>query len=832
MNSLWQDVRFGFRAVRRSPGASSLAVCVLALGVGLSTATFSIVNAALFRPLPVRASDRLVYEYPILPGGGRTAMTDFGVLEFLRQHGDVFESVTAHSPHTDLIRAADRSVTAAGEIVTANYFDVLGVRMASGRRFGPAEDALNTTERAIVISDDLWTRLFDRDPAAIGARVRLAGHTFTIVGVTVPTFRGLSSPWAPTEWWATAPQYYGADYRYFGTGVIGRIRPGISLEQAHAAVATQNELMWMARDAAAVVSLPKGRVPSVILLPVDTVRAPFHPDDEVVPARLSAAVGVVVAMVLLVATVNIIGVLRARNLARASEMAIRRAIGARGVQLLRQLASESLVLSLAGGTVGVLIALALVGMYRRLTPARYVVDVPFDWRVMGFTLGLAMAIGVLIALATGWQALRANVSGVLGRGGMTVARPTRRLRHALVIPQVAVSLLLLLVAGVHVRALAGIEGAQVGIALGDTAMFDVGWIDDGAPALRRSTPAMAEEQAARSRAFLRSLLDGLHAALGTAAGTVALTDRSPIEDRAEPPSAFVSEAAVGGEVDAFPLSVSPGYFATIGTRVLAGREFDARDVRQSPLVAVVSQSVADRLWPDQSAIGRRLAQAGASTSRSQPVWLTVIGVVADVHPILRPGATTPMVYVSLAQQWRPSVMRVITRTAGMPPSLVAAVTQAVRTADPRADVFHARRLSQVAGEMLYPRRTAATILTMSGLIGLLLAAIGLYAVVSQSVAQRMRELSIRIAVGASRGAVVGLVLREGLVVVAAGIAIGVPLSFVALRVTATLVGSVPVVDPLAFIVGTAVVAGATLLACYGPARRAASVDPSEALRSE
>jgi hypothetical protein len=587
---------------------------------------------------------------------------------------------------------------------------------------------LNTTERAMVISDDLWTRLFDRDPAAIGARVRLAGHIFTIVGVTPSAFRGLSSPWSPTEWWVTAPQYYGADYRYFGTGVIGRLAPGVSLEQARVAVATQSELMWMARDAAAAVSLPKGRVPSAILLPADSVRAPFQPDDEVVPARLSAAVGVVVAMVLLVATVNIIGVLRARNVARASEMAIRRAIGAPAL--------------------------------RRSAPA------------------------------------------------MAEEQAARS------------------------RALAGIEGAPVGIALGDTAMFDVGWIDDGDPALRRSTPAMAGEQAARSRAFLRSLLDGLHAALGTAAGTVALTDRSPMGDRAEPPSAFVSEAAVGGAVDAFPLSVSPGYFATIGTRVLAGREFDARDVRQSPLVAVVSQSVADRLWPGQTAIGQRLARYSASAARSQFAWLTVVGVVADVHPILRPSATTPMVYVSLTQQWRPSVMHVITRTAGMPASLVAAVTHVVRTTDVRADVRRARRLSQVAGEMLYPRRTAAAILTLSGLIGLLLAATGLYAVVSQSIALRLRELAIRVAVGADRWAVVALVLREGLVVAAVGIAIGVPLSLVALRATATLVGFVPAADPLSFSIGIAVVVAATLFACYGPARRAAAVDPIVALRRE
>jgi predicted lysophospholipase L1 biosynthesis ABC-type transport system permease subunit len=242
--------------------------------------------------------------------------------------------------------------------------------------------------------------------------------------------------------------------------------------------------------------------------------------------------------------------------------------------------------------------------------------------------------------------------------------------------------------------------------------------------------------------------------------------------------------------------------------------------------------VADRLWPDQSAIGRRLAQAGASTSRSQPAWLTVIGVVVDVHPILRPSAATPMVYVSLTQQWRPSVRHVITRTAGMPASLVAAVTQVVRTTAVRADVLHARRLSQVAGEMRYSRRTAAAILTLSGLIGLLLAATGLYAVVSQSIAQRVRELSIRIAVGADQWAVMALVLREGLMVAAAGIAIGVPLSLVALRATATLVGAVPAADPLTFVIGIAVVAGTTLLACYGPARRAASVDPIEALRSE
>lgn len=382
--------------------------------------------------------------------------------------------------------------------------------VAFGRGFLPAEDQLGTTEKAMVISDDLWTRFFKRAPYIIGTRVRLGANTFTIVGVTPPEFRGLSNPWTPTQWWVTAPQYFGAEYARYSTGVIGRLRRGITLEQARAAIAIQNEQSWRERRSAWAASGNDRPANPAVLLPVDSVRAPFWPDSEVIPVRLSAAVSVVVAMVLLVAAVNIAGILRARSLMRTSEIATRRALGAGAVRLARQLILESVLLSLVSGVLGLVLARWVIEVYRRVTPDRYVVDVPFDWRVMAFTFCICVSIGVLIALAPAFQALRVNITETLGSGGVGVTRRSRtRLRHAVVIPQVAVSLLLLLAAGVHVRALARIELAPVGPDLASTAMFDVAWIEDAPRALRRTDSESEEQQAAQSRKFLASVLDRL-----------------------------------------------------------------------------------------------------------------------------------------------------------------------------------------------------------------------------------------------------------------------------------------------------------------------------------
>jgi putative ABC transport system permease protein len=829
-DGVWQDVRFGLATLRRAPGFSSLAIVVLALGVGLNTAVFSIVNAVFFQSIPVAQPDRLVYEYQILPRYRQIFITDFRVLDFLRKSDDVFSGLTAHWELPARLRVGDESVTAAGELVTANYFDVLGVQMALGRAFVPAEDRLSTTERAIVISDDLWTRFFKRRPGILGTEVRLGTHTFTVVGVAVPGFHGLSNPWSPAQWWVTAPQFYGADYVHFSTGLIGRLKPGVTLPQARAAIAVQNEQFWREQRESGSAST---RTPPAVLLPIRTVRTPFNPDDEVVPLRLAVAVSVVVALVLLVAAANIAGILRARGVTRTPEIAVRRALGAGAARLVRQLVAESLALSVAGSTVGLVLARWLVGLYRAVTPDRYVVAVPLDWRVVAFTLVACVSIGVLIGLAPAVQSLRVNVVAALGSGA-AATRPTRaRLRHAVVIPQVAVSLLLLLVAGVHVRALAGIELTPVGLDLGRTAMLDVGLVEDDSRPFGPTPPDLEARRAARSRAFLQALLERLQNM--PELGSLALADGSPIEDHQGTPPSFIGERAfAAGDrtgAGAYRLGVSGGYFEAVGTPVRAGRDFDARDVRESPSVAIISQAVATQLWPGQSPLGKRLTAYNSSLVSPQVNWLTVVGVVADVHPILRPDVVTPMVYVPLTQQWRPSVSRLIAHTAQMPPALVASLTATVRAADPRADVARARFLSDIAGEMLYPRRVAATILTASGLIGLLLAAVGLYAVVSQSIAQRTRELSIRMAIGANRWTITALVLREGLVVTAFGAAIGVPLALAALTMTATLVGPLPVRDPIAFAAATILVAATTMLACYGPARRAAGADLAATLRS-
>ena len=313
----------------------------------------------------------------------------------------------------------------------------------------------------MVISDDLWTRFFKRTPGIVGTHVRLGTNTFTIVGVTPPEFRGLSNPWSPTQWWVTAPQYFGAKYAAYGTGVIGRLgrsrwtRPGWRSPSRTSSSGASGAANWVTSE--------KDRPANpAVLLPVGSVRAPFWPDSEVIPVRLSAAVSVVVAMVLLVAMANVAGILRARSLMRTSEIAIRRALGAGAVRLGRQLIFESLLLSLVSGILGLILARWILAVYRRVTPDRYVVDVAFDWRVMAFTFGICVGIGVLIALAPAFQALRVNVMPHWGTAERRATRARRtRLRHAVVIPQVGFSLLLLLVAGVHVRALARIELARL-----------------------------------------------------------------------------------------------------------------------------------------------------------------------------------------------------------------------------------------------------------------------------------------------------------------------------------------------------------------------------------
>jgi len=386
-----------------------------------------------------------------------------------------------------------------------------------------------------------------------------------------------------------------------------------------------------------------------------------------------------------------------------------------------------------------------------------------------------------------------------------------------------------------VRALAQLEMTDPGYDLDRLSVLDVGLLNNRSPASGQPSPALEEENADRHRRFFRQLHERIEHVPGAA--SIALASALPVNDRGgEQPPTFIShDAFVSGSPDlasAFSVGVSPAYFRTLGISLLRGRDFDARDFRGAPPVAVVSATVAARMWPHGDALGKELAAYNPDRPDQPLNWHTVVGIVSDVAPVLQPSTPAPTVYVPLSQQWRPYVSRIVARVDDeRAAAVVASVRSAVTSVDAHAVVWRARTMSQLAGELLYPRRTAASILSASGLLGLLLAAVGLYGVVSYSVAQRLREISIRMAIGAAGRDIVGLVLREALVVTAIGGAVGLPLGLAALRTTANLVGPLPSVDVLVLVAVPALMTAVILAACYLPARGASRAHPAEVLRN-
>jgi putative ABC transport system permease protein len=441
---------------------------------------------------------------------------------------------------------------------------------------------------------------------------------------------------------------------------------------------------------------------------------------------------------------------------------------------------------------------------------------------------------VVVGLAPAWQALNVDITSALGGGAGAGAtrRVRRRMRHGIVIPQIALAVALLVVAGVHVRALTRIEAADLGYRTRDRVRLAIGYVDpqpDSRSTLNDSV--IAAERAERSRAFYRNVFESARQVPG--ASGVAMTSRLPVYS-AVTPSTFVSEAAslAGSDqsADAVRVTVSPGYFNTIGIRVTLGRDFDDRDVRGATSVAMVSDALARRLWPGGSPLGKRIAAHSPDRVGETLSWMEVVGVVDEVDPVLHDRGESPFVYVPLAQQWQAYAPNLIVWGGGDLSALILRMKSAVLGADALAQVYSVQTMGEIAGEILYPRRTAASVLLVAGVVGLLLSAIGLYGVLSYSIAQRLREIGIRVALGADRRAIVALVLREAAAVAASGTGIGILLSVFALRITSTLVGAVPATDVVAFIVVPVIVTLVILSACYLPARRATRVAPIEVLR--
>ena len=839
LDAVWQDVRYSLRMLRRSPAFASVAILVLALGVGVNTAVFSIVNAAFFRPLPLPAPQELVYLYQVnqyhevLPT--HVADVDF----FETQHRDAFAGVTGHANIASArFTAGDETDLISGEAVESNYFDVLRVKAALGRTFGPDDGLLKMSEWAVVISYDWWTRRFQRDPAVVGRQVQLEGVIFTIIGVTAPGFVGVSDPWNPSQYWVPyrSPVPFGVRTDY----VIGRLQPGVSVTHVRAIAAAQTPERQQ-RWAAQMNRMDAHQFLPYLVLPASDVRTPFDPRATLVPARLASAVAVVVAIVLLIASSNIAGILMARGVARSSELAVRQALGAAASRLVRQLLTESVLLAAAGGLFGLLVAWLLVAIYRLYTPSQYVVDVPLDLRVLLFTAAVCMGAGLLVGLAPALQALKVDILAALGAGVGATTRVRRRLRHGIVMPQIALAVVLLMVAGVHVHALMQIEQTDLGYDLENRVVLNVNYEEPQSRVVRLGSTGAKDAKdardadAERTRTFYAQVFERLQALPGITG--VALTSNLPVS-AAQVSVPYISQDAFrSGGTDIASVSgseVSQGYFRTMGMSVLEGRDFDSRETLTSPPVVIISAGLAKRLWPHEDPLGKSAAvypPNPQAPAHQKPRWHTVVGVVNDVDPILHSRQENPEIYLPLNQiKGLFFTVRVVAWGRGDPATVLARLTHVITSVGPFAQVSDAQTMTQLVGEILYPRRTAAGILVACGLVGLLLASVGLYGLISYSVALRLREIGIRSTLGADRGDVIALVLREGGTVAALGAGPGVALSLVALRLTSSLVGAVPTTDVAAFLGVLVLITTVILLACYLPARRAARIDPMLVLR--
>ena len=849
MNGICRDVQYSVRSLAKHPGFAAAGVLVLALGIGVNTAIFSVINAVLFRPLPVRAPEELRYLYTIQRTGGRpNGSTTYREFLDLRAKTTAFADVMLASMGRDKVRANAIVDTAVGEYVSANYFSVLGVQPFIGRAFGPGEDEAATGQPVAIISYDFWQSRFNADPDVLGKTVELTQtaysgsyspwKTYTVVGVMPQGFRGLSV-WDPTQYWLSFLQRAAAmltDPRYqrqpspmrspldFRGLPVARLNAGISDEQARTDVYA---------IAQALRPEFRGANPdwSLVVLDAIQVRLPFDPRGQIVPSRLATALMSVSGVLLLIAAANLTGMLMARSVSRGQEIAVRLALGAGRWRVMRQLSIDGLLLSAFGGLLGLLVARWLVDLFIAGTPTRFVgwqisafsLDVPLDGRVLLVAALSCVITGLFVGLVSARQALRVDVLSGLAAGFAATRAVRTTLGRWVVIPQVCLSLVLLLVAGVLVRTLIRAE------------VTHPGYETDGVVLLDFEIPhTRFEELKSRKRqdGVQRRLLE--RAAAEPTLAAVALTMTEPtalplpkMQGWVIPREDFKPDGKHYWPAQGW---VSRGYFQAMQIPLLRGRTFDDRDTPDSPRVVIVSEDLARTIWPDEDPIGRYLAQHEPN-SRYPPRWMEVIAVVGDVAAPLDDRGWHPAIYLPLEQLGPHAAFTVVARGSGTPATIIQALNNVITSTEPGAITARARTLEAAVGELLYTRRVAAAILGLAGAIGLMLASAGLYGLISFSVAQRLREIGVRMALGANGRDIRRLILREGVTVTTVGVLLGFALSYAAIRITSSYVVALPSADALTFLAVPLLLGAVILLACYVPATRAAGVDPIEVLRS-
>ena len=811
MDSILRDFRFALRMLRHRPLVAVVAAASIAIGIGATTAVFSIARALLLRaPAGIEAPSRVV-EIGRTTGGRGFDTFSYPELVDVRTQATPLQLAAGWrlQPLSVLVDGTARRAT--GLVVSQSYFEVMGVRPAVGRFFRPEEDRTPGADAVAVVAHGFWQEQLGADPGVVGRTITLNRHAFTIVGVAPRAFRGHIAFLHPDVYLpmmmmgVARPGFDDFDERRASwLQMVGRLAPGATIAQADAAVKTV-----MARVTPPAADARNTRSAAVVPL------GPLPGPGRAVAGAFLLMIGVLTGLVLLVTAANVAGMLLARALARERETAIRLALGAGRARLVRGLVIEAIAIFAIGGGAGVALAVwatAALSALQLPAPDPIVLDVRPDPGVLAAGLVLALVTGCAFGLAPALQSSRPDLMlAIRGDAGSRAGRGSR-LRRAFITAQLMLSLTLLLSAGLFLRSLQR------------AASVPTGFSADGVGVVSFDLSIDGYDEAA-GHAVMGRLLERLRAQPGIVAAAAvsdAPLDLSVSESPSYPEGFEQADAGIG---TAFAVATD-GYFETVGTPLQAGRTFDARDRAGAPAVAVISRSLAERAWPGEIALGRRIRFGGPD----EPLR-TVVGVVADVKSQTLMETARPTIYLPHTQVYEPR-MTVMARGAAYGPGLVTAMQAAIRDVDPSLSLTAVQSLADVTSLGTLPQRLAAWITSGLGLMALLLSALGVYGVIAYAVAQRTREIGVRIAVGATRADVVRLVLRDGLRLALPGLGLGLAAGLAVGRLLRGFILGVAPADPAAFVLAVAALLGAVLAASWTPARRAARIQPVHALRSE